>query len=67
VEKDTYFPNTQKVGLEAAILERKRNSSLAEKYVTEDVTGLKHDTETRNFQRKLGLVGERSCCTEGEL
>jgi hypothetical protein len=38
-------PDSQEVGLEAAILERKRNSSLVEWACAEDVTGLKHDTE----------------------
>ena len=33
-------PNSQEVGLEAAILERKRNSSLVESARAEDVTGL---------------------------
>ena len=48
MEKDVYFTNTQEVGLEAAILERKRNSSLAERYMPEDVTGL-------NMIPKLGV------------
>ena len=37
--------DNQEVGLEAAILERKRNSSLVEWACAEDVTGLKRDTE----------------------
>lgn len=33
-------PDNQEVGLEAAILQRKRNSSLVESLCAEDVTGL---------------------------
>ena len=35
----------QEVGLEAAILQRKRNSSLVQRARAENVTGLKHETE----------------------
>ena len=38
-------PDSQEVGLEAAILERKRNSSLVESARAEDLTGLKPCTE----------------------
>jgi hypothetical protein len=38
-------PDSQEVGLEAAILERKRNSSLVESACAEDLTGLKLCTE----------------------
>ncbi len=37
--------DNQEVGLEAAILERKRNSSLVKRFCAEDVTGLKYTTE----------------------
>ena len=37
--------DSQEVGLEAAILQRKRNSSLIESSCAEDVTGLKPCTE----------------------
>ncbi len=37
--------DSQEVGLEAAILERVRNSSLVEQSSAEDVTGLKQITE----------------------
>ena len=37
--------DSQEVGLEAAILQRKRNSSLVESSCAEDVTGLKLYTE----------------------
>ena len=38
--------DSQEVGLEAAILERVRNSSLVEWLCAEHVPGLKHNTET---------------------
>jgi hypothetical protein len=37
--------DSQEVGLEAATLERVRNSSLVERDCAENVTGLKHITE----------------------
>ncbi len=39
-------PDNQEVGLEAATLERKRNSSLVKSARAEDITGLKLYTET---------------------
>lgn len=41
--------DSQDVGLEAAIIERKRNSSLVESACAEDVTGLKLDTEAADL------------------
>jgi hypothetical protein len=38
-------PDSQEVGLEAAILQRKRNSSLVKRVRAENVTGLKRGTE----------------------
>ena len=38
-------PDNQEVGLEAAILQRKRNSSLVKRACAENVTGLKYHTE----------------------
>jgi hypothetical protein len=38
-------PDSQEVGLEAAILERKRNSSLVKRSGADNSTGLKLDTE----------------------
>jgi hypothetical protein len=52
--------NSQDVGLEAAIIERVRNSSLVECAGTENVPRLKHLTEAVNIPRKRGMVGERS-------
>ena len=38
--------DSQEVGLEAAILERVRNSSLVEWFCADNVAGLKHTAET---------------------
>ncbi len=51
-------PDSQEVGLEAAILERKRNSSLVESACAEDVAGLKSCTEAADVREHV--VGERS-------
>jgi hypothetical protein len=63
-------PNSQDVGLEAAIIERVRNSSLVECTGTDNVARLKHRTEAVDPDRLLvlgdkrqvgaGMVGERS-------
>ena len=42
--------DSQDVGLEAAIIERKRNSSLVEWHCAENLTGLKHYTEATECQ-----------------
>ena len=42
--------DNQEVGLEAAILERKRNSSLVKRLCTDNVTGLKHTTEAAGYR-----------------
>ena len=59
-------PDNQEVGLEAAILERVRNSSLVKCPCAENVTGLKLDTEAADAQgpRALCVVGERSRARE---
>ena len=50
--------DNQEVGLEAAILERKRNSSLVEQLsCAEDVTGLKPCTEAAEFGGQMSEVG----------
>jgi hypothetical protein len=41
--------DNQEVGLEAAILKRKRNSSLVKRVCAENLTGLKHITEAAGF------------------
>ena len=43
-------PDSQEVGLEAAILERVRNSSLVEWRRADNVTGLKQRTEAADGQ-----------------
>ena len=42
-------PDSQEVGLEAATLERVRNSSLVKGFRADNVTGLKHITEVVAF------------------
>ena len=49
--------DNQEVGLEAAILQRKRNSSLVKRTRAENVTGLKFSTEAADSLRRV--VGER--------
>ena len=60
-------PDSQDVGLEAAIIERVRNSSLVECACTDNVARLKHRTEAVELSRSRtrGLVGER-CVAGGE-
>ena len=43
--------DNQEVGLEAAILSRKRNSSLIKRVRAENITGLKVGTEATGFER----------------
>ena len=43
------IPDNQEVGLEAATLQRKRNSSLVEIVCAVNITGLKHITEAVDF------------------
>jgi hypothetical protein len=56
--------DSQEVGLEAATLQRVRNSSLVERDCAENVTGLKHGTEIGDLSFRQ-VVGERSTCGEG--
>ena len=53
-------PDNQEVGLEAAILERVRNSSLVKCSGAVNVSGLKHGAEATDFTSDRGVVGERS-------
>jgi hypothetical protein len=59
-------PDNQEVGLEAAILERVRNSSLVKCSSAENSTGLKLATEAAGVAslRGHGAVGERSRASE---
>jgi hypothetical protein len=50
-------PDNQEVGLEAAILERVRNSSLVKWSCADDVTGLKHGAEAARFAEWVGAWG----------
>lgn len=53
--------DSQEVGLEAAILERVRNSSLVEWFCADNVVGLKYTTEAAaNF-----CLGRGASCTCG--
>ncbi len=52
-------PDNQDVGLEAAIIERVRNSSLVKWPGADNVTGLKLGAEATDFDF-VGVVGERS-------
>ncbi len=62
-------PDSQEVGLEAAILKRKRNSSLVKWTRADNVGGLKPPTEARDRRvlRNWRVVGERSVGREGDL
>ena len=58
--------DNQEVGLEAAIFERKRNSSLVKRGRAENVTGLKHGTEASGCfsLRIVTAVGEHCSACE---
>ena len=55
--------DNQDVGLEAATIQRVRNSSLVKWSGADNVTGLKHGAEATDFTFS-GVVGERSQCGE---
>jgi hypothetical protein len=57
-------PDSQEVGLEAATLERVRNSSLVEWSCADNVPGLKPGAEAADGPRKGAVVGER--CVRSE-
>jgi hypothetical protein len=54
--------DSQEVGLEAATLERVRNSSLVEWSRADNVTGLKCRAEAADSRK--GVVAERRMCSE---
>jgi uncharacterized protein YehS (DUF1456 family) len=56
--------DNQEVGLEAAILERVRNSSLVKWFRADDVTGLSAVPKLRDFSFLEGSVGERRVVSE---
>lgn len=57
--------DNQEVGLEAAILQRKRNSSLVKSGRAENVTGLKSGAEATGAYRNVCAVEERRIWEEG--
>ncbi len=57
--------DNQEVGLEAATLQRVRNSSLVKCSGADNVAGLKRSTETVGSHQLMGSVGERSIRREG--
>jgi hypothetical protein len=59
--------DNQEVGLEAATLERVRNSSLVKWFRADNVAGLKHTAEAVAFTYVLGssLSGGGSRCVDG--
>ena len=57
--------DSQDVGLEAAIIQRKRNSSLVESACAEDVTGLKPDTEAADSYS--GMSGRGALCKPAKV
>ena len=56
--------DNQEVGLEAATLERVRNSSLVKWFRADNVAGLKHTAEAAAAPLVGGWVGERPPCCE---
>jgi hypothetical protein len=59
--------DSQEVGLEAATLERVRNSSLVEWTCADNVTGLKSRAEAADFCSNAGVVGERRSRSEAAV
>ena len=60
--------DSQEVGLEAAILERVRNSSLVEWFCADNVVGLKYTAEAAASSMLCVVwVGERRACGEAIL
>ena len=56
--------DNQEVGLEAATLERVRNSSLVKWFRADNVAGLKHTAEAAAIRPMSGWVGERPASGE---
>ena len=56
--------DNQDVGLEAAIIERVRNSSLVKWFCADNVAGLKSVTEATDLRSNPGVVGEHSLWSE---
>ena len=61
-------PDSQDVGLEAAIIERVRKSSLVECACTDNVARLKHRTEAvESLLLRGGGIGRGALCAAGKL
>ena len=69
-------PDNQEVGLEAAILERVRNSSLVKWSCADNVAGLKRTAEAVSFQHVIGAffgmclvagMGRGASCIQGSV
>ena len=58
--------DSQEVGLEAAILERVRNSSLVEWFRADNVVGLKHTAEAAAIS-PCGWLGRGASCSAVKL
>ena len=54
--------DNQEVGLEAAILERVRNSSLVKWSCADNVAGLKHTAEAAATPSLVGVLGRGASC-----
>ena len=59
--------DSQDVGLEAAIIERVRKSSLVECACTDNVARLKHRTEAVESFLWKGRIGRGALCAAGKL
>ena len=57
--------DNQEVGLEAAILERVRNSSLVKWFRADNVAGLKHTAEAVAFTRARPVLRGWARCVDG--
>ena len=57
--------DNQEVGLEAAILERVRNSSLVEWFRADNVVGLKYTAEAAAMASFGVLLGRGASCMDG--
>ncbi|CAB0595822.1 hypothetical protein CIP107555_00974 [Corynebacterium diphtheriae] len=55
--------DSQEVGLEAAILERVRNSSLVEWFCADNVVGLKYTAEAAAVNNLFCWLGRGASCT----
>ena len=66
-ERESVRPNSQDVGLEAAIIERVRNSSLVECSGADNVSRLKHRTEAADISPGSGRLSGRPRTSRGDM